>query len=132
MSIRVYIAIYHVYDERDPNHWAIFLGQNEREVILQIGDDKGAAGYFVEEPIYNKQPQRSNRHKESVAVGSIDSSNFDAIVAIIQNTPVDNISNTWNCQAWIIEALDNLSNLGLFQWDQRSKQMILQKRQHWQ
>ncbi|OBR02087.1 hypothetical protein CH63R_14388 [Colletotrichum higginsianum IMI 349063] len=129
--ITVYIAIYDVLDSRDPNHWAIYL-DGERDVILQVGDDIGGVGYFVEQPIYNKKPQRSSRHKESIAVGSISSNKFNDAIAAIQNTPVDNNSNTWNCQAWAIEALDTLSDAGLFNWQRGKKQTLQAKRQNWQ
>lgn len=72
MTTTVYIAINEPFDERDPNHWAIFLHDSVKgDVILQVGDDKGGVGYFVEEPLYHKQPQRSGRHETSIEVGTI-------------------------------------------------------------
>ncbi|KAF2969776.1 hypothetical protein GQX73_g3797 [Xylaria multiplex] len=124
MPIIVDIALYKVLDERDPNHWAIHINDGETAVILQVGDDEGGVGYFVEKPIYNKEPSRSGRHEESITVGVIPESSFDAAVSIIQATPVDNVSPTWNCQAWAVQALDSLASAGLFQWDEEAKATV--------
>ncbi|KAK3313308.1 hypothetical protein B0H66DRAFT_577389 [Apodospora peruviana] len=133
MSTTVYIAIYKPADDRDPSHWAIFLCNGQLgDVILQVGDDKGGVGYFVDEPVYDKQPQRSIRHDKSIMVGSIASVDQDAAIAAIQATPVDNVSTTWNCQAWAVEALDGLEEVGLFTWDKKGKEAALKKRQRWQ
>ena len=52
MPTTVYVAIYQPSDERDPNHWAIFLHNGrEGDVILQVSDDKGGVGYYVEEAV---------------------------------------------------------------------------------
>jgi hypothetical protein len=131
-SVTIYISIYKPTDERDPSHWAIFLSGNDSSVILQVGDDKHGVGYYVEEPMQGKQPQKSSRHDQSIAVGVISSSDFDQAISTIQNTPVDNISKTWNCQAWAVEALDRLSDAGMFRWDPRAKAAALAKRQIWQ
>jgi hypothetical protein len=133
MPTTVYIAIYEISDERDPNHWALFLHNSKiGDVILQVSDDKGGIGYFVEKPIYNKQPQRSGRHKTSIEVGTINSDDHDSAVAAIQATPVDNESTTWNCQAWIMEALDALEETNMFKWNHGGKGEALRRRQHWQ
>uniref|UniRef100_A0A1Y1LST1 Uncharacterized protein n=1 Tax=Photinus pyralis TaxID=7054 RepID=A0A1Y1LST1_PHOPY len=133
MPTIVYVAIYDVYDDRDPNHWAMYLKNSKKgHVILQVNDDKGGVGYYVATPIYGKEPDRSARHKESFAVGQISSSNHENAVDAIIKTPVDNQSDTWNCQAWVEEALDGLEQAGLFEWDKKGKEKMLRKRQYWQ
>lgn len=97
-----------------------------------MADDKGGVGYYVEQPTHDKQPQRSARHQTSIPVGTIDASVLDAAVATIQGTPVDSVSTTWNCQAWVVEALDDLATAGLFQWNQEKRAEVVQKRQNWQ
>jgi hypothetical protein len=133
MPVSVHIAVYEVSDERDPNHWAIFLHANRKgSVILQVSDDKGGVGYYVEKPMYNKRPQNSTRHKTSIEVGSIASEDYEAAVMTILSTPVDNDSQTWNCQAWAMEALDGLEANGMFSWNPRGKRSAEAIRQHWQ
>ena len=133
MPTIVYIAIYDVYDERDPNHWAIFL-ENSRKgnAILQVGDDKNGVGYYVEEVTYDKEPERSSRHIKSIEVGTISSADHESAIANIQATPVNNRSTTWNCQAWAMEALEYLEEVNLFAWNRRGKERALRRRQEWQ
>jgi len=100
------------------------VAKTTNSVLLQVGDDKMGVGYYVEKPMYGKQPQKSSRHDESIAVGVISSSNYDTAVSIIQDTPVDNTSTTWNCQAWTFDALDRLNYAKMFQWDPRAKPVI--------
>ncbi|KAK4170647.1 hypothetical protein QBC36DRAFT_128141 [Triangularia setosa] len=133
MTTTVFIAIYQTFDDRDPNHWAIFLHDSAKgDVILQVSDDKHGVGYYVEEPMYNKQPQRSGRHETSIEVGTINSDDYDTAVATIQATPTDNESTTWNCQAWVMEALDSLEEVNMFTWKRGAKERALSRRQHWQ
>lgn len=133
MPTSVFVSIYIPSDERDPSHWAIYLKNSTvGDVILQVSDDKGGVGYYVEEPMYSKQPERSARHDISIKVGTIASRYHDVAVTTIQATPVDNDSGTWNCQAWVMEALDSLEDANLFTWDRREKQRVQGMRQHWQ
>ncbi|EGX92787.1 hypothetical protein CCM_04160 [Cordyceps militaris CM01] len=129
----VYIAIYEVYDERDPNHWALYiLNSNGQRVILQVNDDKTGVGYYVEQPVYDKEPERSGRHKVSMAVGQIPAEYYSVAVSMLLEVPVDNVSSTWNCQAWVVSALDYLESSGVFRWDPAARQRVLGLRQHWQ
>ncbi|KAI2626386.1 hypothetical protein GGS21DRAFT_530169 [Xylaria nigripes] len=129
--IEVTMAIYKVLDERDPNHWAIYFSNGAESVILQIGDDKNGVGYYVEDPIRNKEPARSARLEESIVAGTIDDpNNFEIAVNVIQATPTNNTSTTWNCQAWAMEALDRLRAEGLFRWDLVGKAKLMGRRQY--
>lgn len=81
-----------------------------------------------------KQPQKSSMHKESIQVGSIFTKNVATVTTVIKNTPVDNKSTTWNCQAWCVEALTALekSKVDDFKWDPKAKTAVIAKRQKWQ
>ncbi|EFJ28977.1 hypothetical protein SELMODRAFT_410870 [Selaginella moellendorffii] len=94
---RVFVAIYTTLDERD--HWAIWLQDAQgNPTILQIEDDCGNRGYYVAQPVY-KRPDRSARLLEALECGEIDAIHHEMAVATIQGEPVDNESETWNCQA---------------------------------
>ncbi|KAJ4293709.1 hypothetical protein N0V88_005217 [Collariella sp. IMI 366227] len=122
MATTAYIAIYRVLDNRDPNHWAIFLNSpTHGDVILQVEDDKHGIGYYVAKPIYGKQPQRSVRHEASIDAGTISADNHDTAIALIQATP-----------AWVMEALEGLVNVGMFEWRAGAKDEALGRRQDWQ
>lgn len=126
------VAIYNPSDQRDPCHWALWLkSANGQSVILQVGDDKGGRGYYVEDPIY-KEPMRSLRLAEVVPCGTVPTNKHDQAVFMIQSHPVDNQSTTWNCQAWVMENLDRLAQLGLLQPSPGAKESLQSKRQNWQ
>jgi hypothetical protein len=126
------VAIYNPADERDPCHWALWLQSADRQsVLLQVGDDKGGRGYYLEEPIF-KEPMRSIRLKEIVPCGTIPTNRHNQVVSVIQSNPVDNQSSTWNCQAWVMENLNNLENLRLLQLTPETKAKLESKRQNWQ
>ncbi|EGC48694.1 predicted protein [Histoplasma capsulatum var. duboisii H88] len=119
-------------DTRDPCHWAFWLeAANGLSTILQVGDDKGGEGYFVEQPIY-KEPQRSIRLKETIVCGTTPTEKTDEAVSKIQSHPVDNQSTTWNCQLWIMENLDDLEIEGYMQVSPTAKANLQSKRQNWQ
>jgi len=100
---------------------------------LQVSDDKGGVGYYVEKPIYDKPPQRSSKHDESIKVGKLAAStDLDTAVALIDATPVDNESKTWNCQAWVVEALDSLAKTEQFHWEGDGREELIKRRQDWQ
>lgn len=102
-TVTVFVSIYKPTDSRDPCHWAIFLnGKGASDVILQVSDDKHGVGYYVEKPMWGKFPQKSGMHKESIPVGTITAASLKTAVTVINSTPVDNKSTTWNCQAWCV------------------------------
>lgn len=132
-NAKVTVALYDPIDERDPNHWAIYItSPSKGDAILQIEDDKGGKGYYVAEPKRDKQPQRSTRFQVGIDCGTTEEESYDTAVAVIQSTAVDNESKTWNCQAWVIEALDNAEDAGVFSWNGGAKEQLQEKRQNWQ
>lgn len=126
------MALYKVYDERDPNHWAIWLSGASGDVLLQVEDDKHGVGYYVAKPIWGKRPQNSSRCMgDPIRVGTIKVPQTEA-VDLIQANPVDNQSKTWNCQAWVVEALDSLAAMGAFAWEEGARASLTGRRQNWQ
>jgi len=134
MSVPVIVALYSPYDEKDPRHWSIYLevAPPGPTVMLEVLDDNGPKGYHVGEPRLDTPPERTSKHYKSVNVGSIASGNFDMAVAAMKDTPCDNESKTWNCQAWVVEALDGLAEAGLFEWEEGKRDEILELREDWQ
>lgn len=127
-----FVALYKVYDERDPNHWALWLSGAAGDVILQVEDDKHGVGYYVAKPLWGKKPQNSSRCMgDPIRVGTIMVPQEEA-VDLIQSNPVDNNSKTWNCQAWVVEALDSLEHMGAFVWDSGARSTLVGRRQNWQ
>jgi len=132
------LARYTVLDQRDPNHWALWVESNSEDVtvqgdtILQVEDDKGGVGYYVANPVRGRAPQSSTRFLDVTTCGSVVGGYEVYVIQVIQATPVDNGSTTWNCQAWVIEALDNAAATGAFVWNAGVRDSLVQARQHWQ
>ena len=139
MSSKVYVAIYGIIalpaDQQhqlpDPHHWALWVSSpNGEDIILQIEDDKGGRGYFVAPPLRGKQPQQSSRCEEIIPCGTIPEDCYNDAVVLIESTPVDNESETWNCQAWIMEALTMLAQINKFVWEKGAEAELLGKREY--
>ncbi|KAI0574731.1 hypothetical protein Alg130_09560 [Pyrenophora tritici-repentis] len=117
----VAVARYAPIDIRGPCHWAIYIsGGNLRKVMLQIHDDKGGAGYFIAPPMYDKEPQKSSHHYESIVAGTFLEENYEKVFETIKSTPVDN---------WVFEALKRLSEKRYLQWKDGAKENISKKRE---
>lgn len=117
MATKVYVAIDKKLDPRDAAHWAIWLeGSGGRNAILQTGDDldnKVHNGYFVEKPTA-KCPDSSALLDETIKCGTIsEDHSFTSLVDMLQGLPVNNNSTTWNCQNWVMAALEVLKRKGL-------------------
>ena len=129
----VYIALYNPTDNRDPRHWAIYINDpNGRESIQQLIDKKDIGEYRVDRIRYDIRPQRSGLWMENILCGSISSSRVDAARSLIQSQFVDNVSTTWNCQAWAMEALASLQQARLMTLDAGGQRRLASMRQNWQ
>lgn len=113
------MTIYDPNDERDPCHWALWLGSSDgQSVILGRADLQGT--------------DEIDQAEGGCPCGTIPASKHNQAVLMIQSHPVDNQSTTWNCQAWIMENLDRLGQLRLLQVSPDTKQKLQSKRQIWQ
>jgi hypothetical protein len=97
--------------------WAIWLQSAAGDgTILQTGDEKGGRGNYVDEPVYKAQT-RSQRLETIIRCGTVSTENHQGAVDTIQAQPVDNVSTTGNCQAWVMETFATLGTNGLFELD---------------
>eukprot|EP00171_Calliarthron_tuberculosum_P012336 IDg12336t1 len=116
--VGIAVAIYKELDPRDARHWALVVigNSNVPPTILQTGDEvsPGGKGYFIEEPMKMK-PEDISLHIETIMCGDVSSEySEDAVVDIVLKTEVNSRSNHWNCQNWVLEAIQYLeSNCGL-------------------
>ena len=132
MTTKVYVAIYKKLDPRDAAHWALWLQGVKREdnVILQTGDEKETIGYFVEDPSFSN-PQHSNSLDETVECGGISSNySLEKLIELVQSTPVNNKSHTWNCQNWVMLALDALSSKCCLKIEASVRETLMRKREN--
>jgi hypothetical protein len=129
----VHVVIYNPTVDCDPCHWALWLNNDSarESIILQVGDDKGGVGYYIEK-LENKKPEHSTKFKEAILCGTIVADKHKHTVLTIESHPVDNESTTWNCQAWVMEGLQVLVNEGLLKMEAGCKKTLESKRQDWQ
>ena len=132
MATKVHVVIYKKLDPRDAAHWALWLQPMNMEgnVILQTGDEMETIGYYVEEPSFSN-PVHSDTVDETIECGSISSSHsIEKLIDLVQRTPVNNKSNTWNCQNWVMLALDALSSEHGLSIHTRVRETLMQKREN--
>lgn len=130
---RVYVARYNSTDQRDPDHWAIYIDEpSGEESIHQIVDKFENGGYRVASTRYDTRPERSTLFKEKVLVGNLSRSAVSHARDLIQTQPVNNRESTWNCQSWVMEALENLEAKSYIRLRSEDMHYLRGKRQRWQ
>jgi hypothetical protein len=125
------MAIYKPTDKRDPHHWAIYI-HGADESIQQLVDKKAAGGYKVEAIIWGKAPSRSSLLSDLIPVGTIKGAKVTEARNHIQAQHVDNVSHTWNCQNWAMEALQDAAKAGLINLDASAMGQVQAKHENWQ
>ncbi|KAI6128909.1 hypothetical protein EDD16DRAFT_26406 [Pisolithus croceorrhizus] len=95
-------------------HWAIYLrvvkGGQTKHLIYQANGNEGELHLDIREA----DPRASQRFSEQILVSEIDDGQAIAEVKqTLENQPMKNNVPTWNCQDWVMEALDDLDTEGL-------------------
>lgn len=115
MATEAFVVIYKKVDPRDAAHWALWLTQptTKSNWILQIEDDEQDRGYFVTKP-QAERPDASDSLHETIKCATISAEHsLSSLVDIVQGLSVNNDSTTWNCQNWVVDALEALKSKGL-------------------
>lgn len=86
------------------DHWALFLKCQEERIIFEV---TGQHPDFTRNTIQS-EPGRSQRHKKSVLVAEIRKSDVTELKKLMKDQKVDNDTMDWNCQDFVLEALDTL------------------------
>ena len=100
-------------------HTALFLESPDTTTLLL--HVTGASGFFQAEVKPGKDPSQSKKFVEKILVGKIQGQGKDAIESAIQSTPVNNSDPSWNCQNWVGDVLEKLSDRGWITNDACSK-----------
>ncbi|KAI5980585.1 hypothetical protein EDD15DRAFT_916917 [Pisolithus albus] len=90
-------------------HWAICLsivkGDQTKHLIYQANGDEGELHLDIREA----DPRSSRRFSEEILVSDIDDEQaITEIKQSLEKQPMKNDVPTWNCQDWVMEALDDL------------------------
>ncbi|TKA66905.1 hypothetical protein B0A55_11661, partial [Friedmanniomyces simplex] len=100
---KIYIA---VYTPRQGNHyhWAIYVKCKPPRIIEITGSHPEFKFNTVE-----TKPENTTPHKESIEIGDINDSDMPEFYSIMRRVEIDNDTVDWNCQDYVLEALDELT-----------------------
>ena len=120
----VTVNILHPSRGQRMSHWAIWLKRSRHQsVLLQVGQNSPVSGYHVHRPIYRAPGKRETL--KNLHVTKIPDDLYDEVVDVIQNTPVKDEEDDWNCQRWVMDAIDELERRGLISVDAMVKEILL-------
>ncbi|KAM0714519.1 hypothetical protein Q7P37_009815 [Cladosporium fusiforme] len=99
---KVYIA---VYRPRDGNyyHWALYVKSTPSKIFEVTGSHPN-----FERNIVQAKPESTNRHVENIEVGDVSEGDMSEFYSIMRRVEVDNETVDWNCQDYVVEALEAL------------------------
>jgi hypothetical protein len=100
---KVYIAIFSPH-YGNFLHWSIFI-QTEQPLILEV---EGEHPNFTPN-IMNSSPDMDARHIKNIEVGEVREDEMSQVRSVIKATHVDNETVEWNCQDYVLEALEKLA-----------------------
>lgn len=100
---QLYIAM---YKPRYGNyeHWALYLDDDGESTIFEVIGDHGT---FTRNHL-SVNPESSRRHKRNIMVGVINKQDIPQLFQIMESVEIDNETTEWNCQDYVLEALDVL------------------------
>lgn len=107
---KVHVAICKKVDPRDAAHWLLWLeAPDSSNYCLQTGDDMEGVGYYVEK-VLEERPDTSSSLDETILCGTVPAAHVvSSVIERILQIPVNNKSTRWNCQDWVLSALDVLT-----------------------
>jgi len=96
-------------------HWAINLRAAGSDLIYQANGDEGK----LDLDIRKANPKNSSRFRKEIKVSDIDDE--VEVKRILEGQPMNNDVASWNCQDWVMEALEALNDemlLGDYQYNE--------------
>jgi hypothetical protein len=103
------LVVMYKASEKEYRHWALCLEGPKRNqyTIYQVNGDTHEYEYDKTE--LKKAPDKSKRYYASVHVtDGLDDP--EAAEAVLEKVPIDNDSPGWNCQEWVLAALELLKD----------------------
>ena len=87
-------------------HWALYLKKDDKGTIFEV---IGSHPEFKRNVLNNARPENTVRFRRSVLVATIRENDVAQLVTIMEKQPVDNETTEWNCQDYVVEAVDKLA-----------------------
>jgi hypothetical protein len=94
--------------EQEFRHWALhFDGPGKKHTVYQVNGAQGSFAFQKKE--LKNDPNKSKKFHDSVAVSdALD--DVKAAEKVMEGVVVDNVTSHWNCQDWVMDALESLKD----------------------
>lgn len=76
---------------------------------------------------WRSKPESTNRHVESIGVGDVNDGDVPEFYSIMSKVEVDNDTLDWNCQDYVLEALEELAEECVLDEDDREYKTGMRK-----
>lgn len=87
-------------------HWALYLQEATKDTIFEV---IGSHPNFERNVLNNVRPEDSGRFRRNILVATIHETDVPQLMKIMEEQLVDNETTEWNCQDYVIEAVDKLA-----------------------
>jgi hypothetical protein len=91
------------------NHWSLFYRTNGNRGM--ISEAAGTPGHMRYQEHEDADPRHSHRFAQEIQIAYID--DYDFYMDCVRTTPIRNETHPWNCQNWVIEALEGLQIMNM-------------------
>lgn len=105
MPASLYVAIYYAPSQVELAHWAMFVQDDGEEMVLQV---IGGDGEDFEFDSRETNPIRSKSLSSMLLVSSNLLKDMESIYEIVESTEIENDNANFNCQEWVLAALEDL------------------------
>jgi len=100
---RLYVAMYKPI-EGNYEHWVLYLENGAEHTIYEVTGEHPS----FSKNVTSGRPTSTNRHKRSIFVATVNSSDLPVLREVISGMQPDNSTVHWNCQDYVLEILEKL------------------------
>lgn len=86
-------------------HWALYLDDDGDSTVFEV---TGEHGSFTRNSL-STDPESSRRHKRNILVGTLNKQDVPDLFKTMDSVEIDNETTDWNCQDYVLEALQKLA-----------------------
>ncbi|KAK2757048.1 hypothetical protein FQN54_005017 [Arachnomyces sp. PD_36] len=121
----MYVVIYLNSDGWDVPHWCLWTRDDDgNELIFEALGSTGTRFTYHSRPV---DMLKSESRKTTPHIGRIEADVWDEVPELLEGVPMNNDDPAWNCQNWIMEAIQALQREGYLEEDEEGLSYI----RHW-
>lgn len=99
---KLYIAVYKPHTG-NYFHWALYLKGKPSKVFEVTGEHPRFQRNVIE-----TKPESTGRHIENIRIGEVNDTDMRQFLTIMSAQNIDNVTTGWDCQDYVLEAMDTL------------------------